>query len=386
MKLAILGTRGIPAQYGGFETFAEQLATRLARMGVAVTVFCPTDSPQPETIYRGVTLKFLRSRPLGQFSELFWDVDCFWAARRGFDVVYMLGVGAGFAAWIPRMFGTVVWINSDGIEWKRSKWSLAQRVYLALAEGLSVLFASRIVADAEAIANYLRARYRGLRQVSTVAYGANLPIARSNHALLDEWDLQPNDYYLIVCRLEPENYVLEIIEGFIRSKSSVPIVVLGNITNPNNYVRKLLAHRSDQVRFLGTVYEQDKLEALRVYAKAYMHGHSVGGTNPSLLEAMACSNLVIAHDNPFNREVLGEAGLYFTTSEQLTSIVNAVNESRVDAEVRRQRAVDTVRSRYRWDQIADAYFELLCDAVNLDAKARLGDKEADIFPPESSVR
>src|ERR1700722_1936818 len=121
MKLAILGCRGIPAQYGGFETFAEQLATRLVMMGVDVTVFCPTDTPRAEVIYRGVTLRYIRSRPLRQFSEVIWDVDCFLAARRGFDVVYMLGVGAGFAAWIPRMFGTIVWINSDGIEWKRGK-------------------------------------------------------------------------------------------------------------------------------------------------------------------------------------------------------------------------------------------------------------------------
>jgi len=317
---------------------------------------------------------------------MFWDVDCFWAARRGFDVVYMLGVGAGFAAWIPRLSGTVVWINSDGIEWKRSKWGLSQRTYLAVAEGLSVLFASRIVADAEAIANYLRARYRGLRRMSTVAYGADLPVERPNQALIEEWGLQPNDYYLIVCRLEPENHVLEIIEGYIRSKPSLPIVILGNITNPNNHVRKLLTYRSDHVRFVGTVYEQEKLAALRLYARAYMHGHSVGGTNPSLLEAMACSNLVIAHDNPFNREVLGESGLYFATSGELASVVEAVNENRVDVVTRKRRARDIISSRYRWDQIADAYFELLCNDVRADANAALKDSESGVLPPKSRVR
>jgi glycosyltransferase involved in cell wall biosynthesis len=281
----------------------------------------------------------------------------------------MLGVGAGCAAWIPRLFGTEVWINTDGIEWKRSKWSFAQRCYLALAEALSVLFASRIVADAEAIASYLRRRYRGLRRMSLVAYGAEPPAETPPRAAIGEWGLQPDEYYLVVCRLEPENHVLEVIEGFIQSHSSLPIVVLGNITTPNNYVRKLLTYRSDQVRFLGTVYEQEKLEALRVHARSYIHGHSVGGTNPSLLEAMACSNLVIAHDNPFNREVLAEAGLYFSTSDQLASVVNLVDEHRVDVEILRRRTREIISSRYRWDQIADAYFALLCDAVNSDVNA-----------------
>jgi glycosyltransferase involved in cell wall biosynthesis len=384
MKLAILGCRGIPAQYGGFETFAEELATRLAMMGVDVTVFCPTDTPKEELIYRGVTLRFIRSRSLKQFSEVIWDVDCFWAARRGFDVVYMLGVGAGFAAWIPRMFGTIVWINSDGIEWKRGKWSRAQRIYLALAEGLSVLFASRIIADAEAIAKYLRARYRRLKRMSTVAYGANLPTSSPNLSLIEDWELKSDDYYLVVCRLEPENHVLEIIEGFVQSKSSLPIVILGNTANPNHYVRQLLAYRSDQVRFVGAVYEKEKLAALRIYARGYMHGHSVGGTNPSLLEAMACSNLVIAHDNPFNREVLGESGLFFETPDQLASIVNAVDEGRVDVETRRRRSRDIISSRYRWDQIAEVYFGLLCNAVGANASPEL--KGSGAVPPKSSIQ
>ena len=384
MKLAILGCRGIPAQYGGFETFAEELATRLAMMGVDVTVFCPTDTPKAEVIYRGVTLRFIRSRPLKQFSEVIWDVDCFWAARREFDVVYMLGVGAGFAAWVPRMFGTIVWINSDGIEWKRGKWSRVQRIYLALAEGLSVLFASRIIADAEAIAKYLRARYRRLKRMSTVAYGANLPTSSPNLSLIEDWGLKPDDYYLVVCRLEPENHVLEIIEGFVQSKSSLTIVILGNTANPNHYVRQLLAYRSDQVRFVGAVYEKEKLAALRIYARGYMHGHSVGGTNPSLLEAMACSNLVIAHDNPFNREVLGESGLFFETPDQLASIVSAVDEGRVDVETRRRRSRDIISSRYRWDQIAEVYFGLLCSAVGANASPEL--KGSGAVPPKSSIQ
>lgn len=359
IKLAILGTRGIPARYGGFETFAEQLATKLAGRGVNVTVFCPAPSPRSDETYRGVTLKFVRFPHLGKYSEMFWDARCLCAARRQFDVVYMLGLGGAFAAWVPRLFGARVWVNTDGIEWKRRKFTWPQRAYLAIAEALSVLFASRIVADASAIAEYLRRRYPGLKHVSTIAYGADLPAGKPDRTFIEEWDLEPDGYYIVVSRLEPENHVLEIVQGFEQTRSSLPLVVLGNIESPNKYVRTVLAHNSARVRFIGTVYDKDKLEALRFYARAYMHGHSVGGTNPSLLEAMACANLVVAHDNPFNREVLGEAGLYFATRGELATIVEDVDGNRVNASVRRQRAADIIASRYCWDHIADAYLALL---------------------------
>jgi glycosyltransferase involved in cell wall biosynthesis len=361
MRLAILGTRGIPASYGGFETFAEQLSTRLAHCGMEVTVFCPSEGRRADANYRKVRLKYVKFRPLGMFSQTIWDSACFWSARKNFDVVYMLGVGAGFAAWIPRLFGTIVWINSDGLEWKRSKWSMLQRTYLALAEALSVLFASRIVADADAIAEYLRKRYRRLKKISTIAYGADIPAKAPDRNLLADWGVEPDSYYLVVCRLEPENHLLEIVEGFERSNSPLPLVIVGSVENPNAYVRNLLADRSGRVRFIGTVYDKEKLTALRYFSRAYLHGHSVGGTNPSLLEAMACSNLVIAHDNPFNREVLGALGLYFKTSADVSGHVDDIDAGRIEVQAHRKASSDRIRERYLWDQIADAYQSLLQD-------------------------
>jgi glycosyltransferase involved in cell wall biosynthesis len=358
VRLAILGTRGIPARYGGFETFAEQLATRLATRGIAVTVFCPSPAPKKDETYKGITLKFVKSPSLGKYSEMFWDAKCFCIARRNFDVVYMLGLGGAFAAWVPRVSRAKVWVNTDGIEWKRSKFTMLQRGYLALAEALSVLFASRIVADSAAIAKYLKGRYPLLKYVSTIAYGANIPKSLPAKGLIEQWGLPPEGYYILVCRLEPENHVLEIVTGYELSGSPLPLVILGNIENPNDYVRDLLSHQSERVRFIGTVYEGQTLAALRFYARAYIHGHSVGGTNPSLLEAMACSNLVIAHDNPFNREVLGDSGLYFSTSADLAKVLNSVMEC-VDSDVRRQRAAEIVESRYSWDKITDEYCTLL---------------------------
>jgi glycosyltransferase involved in cell wall biosynthesis len=339
VKLAILGSRGIPARYGGYETFAEQLGIRLAQKGIQVTVFCPANSPKEDSLYQGVNLRYVVEPKIGAFTQIMWDVKCFCLARHEFDVVYMLGVGASFSAWIPRIFGTKVWINTDGLEWKRSKWNLLQRVYLWLAEAMAVLLATRVI--------------------STIAYGAQIPASNPSLELLQPWSLNPDGYYVVVCRLEPENHVREIILGFEQSNSKVPLIILGNIREPNRYVQSLLELSSDRVRFIGTVYDADRLAALRFYSRGYIHGHSVGGTNPSLLEAMACGNLIIAHDNCFNREVLGDCGQYFRDSSGLCAIVNAVDKGQICRDEVRLCAVSRIQERYQWNQIADQYWELL---------------------------
>jgi glycosyltransferase involved in cell wall biosynthesis len=306
-------------------------------------------------------------------------------ARREYDVVYMLGVGAGFAAWIPRLYGATVWVNPDGLEWKRRKWSWLQRAYLAIAETMSVLFANKIIADADAIAEYLHRRYHGLRKVSTIAYGADVLAGEPSRELLSERSLEPGNYYLVVCRLEPENHMLEIVEGFERSKSQKQLVILGNIENCNSYVQNLLRHKSERIVFLGAIYDRVELSTLRFYACAYLHGHSVGGTNPSLLEAMACWNLVIAHDNPFNREVLGDCGLYWSTREEVASMVDAVDELRVNAGHRKKLAADIIRTRYTWDQIANAYLDALHDAHHARDAAGPTERKHKVVTPVSRV-
>lgn len=293
---------------------------------------------------------------------MLWDARCLWAARKHFDVVYMLGVGAGFAAWIPRAFGGAkVWVNSDGIEWKRRKYTWPERAYLVIAEGLSALFATRVIADAKAIESYLRARYPFRKRISAIAYGADVSDVMPDQHLLEEWNVSPNNYYIVVCRLEPENHVLEVISGFQCSNARIPLLIVGNIEHPNAYVQSLLQHQSNSVRFIGTVFDQKKLQALRHFSRAYIHGHSVGGTNPSLLEAMACSNLVIAHDNAFNREVLEDAGLYFRTRSDISNAINEIDNGAVDRPLLRQKATDRIRLHYHWNQIADAYAGLLTE-------------------------
>lgn len=358
-KIAILGTRGIPARYGGFETFADEIAQRLVQKGVAVTVFCEKQEGEQPGDYRGVRLEYVSSPRLGPLTTIVFDLSCLWRARKRFDVVYMLGYGASLFCIIPRMFGGKVWINMDGIEWARSKWSWAARVYLRIMEGIAMWTPNRIIADADAIQANLAARYSHLPPCSVIPYGAEIVDVAPPVNLLAEWGLEPDGYYLVVCRLEPENYVLEILQGFAASNSTLPLIVLGNHHTNTPYVAQLLAVQDERIRFVGTVYDKAKLQALRYHCLAYFHGHSVGGTNPSLLEALGCGNAVIAHDNPFNREVAGEAACYFTGAQDIPALVAQMEADEGGRAAMRNRAREIVAGRYTWEKVTESYLRLL---------------------------
>lgn len=360
LRMAILGSRGIPARYGGFETFAEELASRLVARGVEVAVYGEAGGEPRPARYRGITLVSLPSPRRGPLRTLVFDLRCLWHARKAFDVVYMLGYGSALFCFIPRLYGARVWINMDGIEWRRAKWGALAKRYFRAMEWTAVRVASRIVADAEAVKAHLVSRHRWRAPCSVMPYGASVEDGAPAEGLLDEWDLTAHGYYLAVARLEPENHVLEIIAGWKLAATTRLLVVVGDASIPTAYVRRVRAAAGPGVRLLGGVYEGEKLRALRCYAAAHLHGHSVGGTNPSLLEALACGSPVIAHDNPFNREVAGDVGSYFTHAEDLARRVDACDllSPRERADLR-ARARDRIRALYDWDRIAGGYLELL---------------------------
>lgn len=360
LRIAILGTRGIPARYGGFETFAEQLSVRLVQRGFQVTVYaeCVTPPP-PDRMYRGVRVRYRRRPRLGPASVIAYDCACLWDACHDYDLVYMLGYGAAWACWWPRVWGTPVWINVDGLEWARSKWGVLARLYLRVMEWVATQTATRIIADAQAIAHRFRLRYPRGAPCTTIAYGADIVNpAEVDPAPLQAWGLTPGHYALVVARPEPENHVLEIIEGHLQHSSDRPLVVVGDVSGVTPYQRRLLALRSHRVLFIGAIYDLAPLTALRAHAAVYLHGHSVGGTNPSLLESMACGCLVIAHDNPYNREVAGAAAEYFSGAPSLARALDLLRDESPDRLQRRRQAVqDRVRHYYNWDRIADTYAE-----------------------------
>ena len=375
LRIAILGTRGIPAGYGGFETFAEQLATRLAARGHRVTVYAETDGTAPvaDADYRGVRVRYRRRPHWGPASVLAYDCACLWDARSGYDLVYMLGYGAAWACWWPKVYGVPVWINVDGLEWARSKWSTVARLYLRAMEWVASWVATRLIADAQAIANRFRKTYPKCVPCSFIAYGAELVQHEgADPAALAQWGLQPYRYMLVVARPEPENHILEIIQGYLLHGGEWPLVVVGSVTGATAYQQRLLAMASEKVRFVGGIYDPGQLQSLRVHAACYLHGHSVGGTNPSLLEALACGNWVFAHDNPYNREVARDTADYFETPEQLAQSLSRWAGS-ADAQrfERSHRARQVVAEHYTWDEIVDAYEALMraeCAARGTGAK------------------
>lgn len=372
-RVAILGSRGIPARYGGFETFAEQLALGLTHAGVEVTVFAEAaadQAAQPTFDYQGIRVQPIRLRQLGPATTIWYDLVCLWRARRGFDVVYMLGYGAAFGCWLPRCWGTQVWINMDGLEWKRSKWHPLARAYLRGMEACMARVATRVLADAQAIQTYYQHRYPTGAPTSFIPYGAHVPNAVTTHdelsVQLHTWHLAPDAYLLIVARMEPENHISEMLNAYLAVADRLPwpLVIVGEHRANNAYCARLRQIEHPHIRFIGTVYDATQLTALRRGARAYLHGHSVGGTNPSLLEAMACGNLVIAHDNPFNREVLDGQGFYFADTSALSRVLIQLTTLDEASRQRHRQAVwHRVQTTYSWSQVVAAYLALLAQDV-----------------------
>lgn len=375
LRIALLGARGIPASYGGFETFAEQLSVRLVERGHEVTVYAETsESPQEDMFYQGVRVRHKRRPRWGAASVLAYDCACLWDARRGYDLVYMLGYGAAWACWWPRVFGVPVWINVDGLEWARSKWGRAARIYLRCMEWVASKVATRLIADAEAIGRRFREVYPKGAPSSFIAYGAELvQTGDVDPSVLSVWGLQPYRYMLVVARPEPENHILEIVQGYGMHGGDWPLVVVGDVSGSSAYQQLLRQHASERVRFVGGIYDAGQLASLRVHTACYLHGHSVGGTNPSLLEALACGNWVIAHDNPFNREVARDAADYFETPEQLARSLDQVFvQSDSLRQQRSQHARRIVSEHYTWDAIADAYEALMYSECRSHGRAAAG--------------
>jgi glycosyltransferase involved in cell wall biosynthesis len=368
MKVAILGTRGIPARYGGFETFAEKLSIGLAEMGFDVTVFCEEGQSAGPAMYRGVRLRYLSAPALGPLQTIVFDVKSLWAARKGYDIVYMLGYGAAPFCMIPRLWNTEVWINPDGLEWARAKWGLFARNYFRMMEWFSIKTANRLIADAAAIEASLAERHGAISKCTVIPYGCEVIDDVPPTEPLAQWGLARASYYVVVCRLEPENHLLEILRAFKSSSSSKQLIVVGDHRSASRYVQQLRLIHDPRIRMIGTVYDQAKLTALRYHSFGYMHGHSVGGTNPSLLEAMGCGNLIFAHDNPFNRETLGSSAQFFASDRELTTNIELAEKDGASANRLREGAKMRARKNYRWADIISTYADLIVErTVQVDA-------------------
>ena len=324
MKLRILGTRGVPASHGGFETFAEELALYLCQRGWDVTVYCQAEgrAAPREDVWQGVRRVHIAVAGDGPLSTVIFDWRALCHAARHGDLCLTLGYNtAVFCAWL-RLRGVPNLINMDGVEWRRAKWGALPRAWFWLNDWAGCWLGNHLIADHPEIARHLATRVRASK-ITTIAYGAARLQDLPTTAVLDK-GLRPGNYLTVVARAEPENSVLEIVRGFSSKPRSFELAVLGKYEADHPYHLAVRAAASTQVHFLGAIYDKPVLQALRFHSLGYVHGHQVGGTNPSLVEALGAGNAVIAHDNPYNRWVLGSTGRFFHEEAAFAQTLDAL--------------------------------------------------------------
>jgi glycosyltransferase involved in cell wall biosynthesis len=378
-SILILGTRGVPAGHGGFETFAEHLALFLAARGWAVVVYCQNEVPRVTVRvrreqWRGIERRVVSVTSRGPLAALEFDYHCVVDAARHGGLCLVLGYnGAAFLPWL-RLRGRKILINMDGIEWRRPKWGLPARGWFWLNEWIGAWVSNRLVADHPVIAAHLATR-RPRSAIATIPYGGT-PITEAPQAPVLAMGLTPDRYFVSIARVEPDNNILTLIEAFSRRPRGAMLVVLGRLDDANPYHRRVraVAAANPEVILPGAIYEPSVVAALRFHARAYLHGHMVGGTNPSLVEALWAGNAVIAHDNPYNRWTAGDAGFYFDGADACERMIEralcdgpAVASARAAA---RARAAAT----FGWEDVLMAY--------EREALSLLTGREAPFANPE----
>jgi glycosyltransferase involved in cell wall biosynthesis len=358
LRIAMIGTRGVPARYGGFETAVEEVGSRLAARGHDVTVYCRAaeGDRRPDT-YAGMRLVHrpaLRHRALETLSHTALSVLHVVTHRVDAAVVF----NAANAPLLPvlRAARIPVATHVDGLEWQRAKWGRTGRRYYRVAESLAVRWSDGLIADARGIAEYYRAQFGA--PTREISYGA--PIVQAAGDRLAELGLGPRGYHLVVARFEPENHVDLVVAGYVRSSARLPLVVVGSAPYAQRYTDLVHEAADERVRFLGAVWDAELIDQLFSGAATYLHGHSVGGTNPALLRAIGAGAPTAAFDVTFNREVLGDAGRYFTDEAEVAAVVEEAESDPGGAEARGAALRERARG-YDWDDVATRYETLMTD-------------------------
>ncbi|CAL8968612.1 hypothetical protein PROP_00333 [Propionicimonas sp. T2.31MG-18] len=359
MRVALIGTRGVPARYGGFETAIEEVGSRLAARGHEVVVYCrPADGEAILDEYLGmelVNLPSVRRRSLETISHTALSV--LHRSLAGVDSAIVFNAANAPLLPVVRARGIPVATHVDGLEWKRAKWGPIGSRYYRMGEAMAVRWSDALIADAQGIADYYRDKFSA--QTRLIAYGAPI-LTEPGSGRLRELGLEPHGYHLVVARFEPENHVLEIVRGYVASDAARPLVVVGSAPYSDEYTAAIHEAADERVRLVGGLWDQELLDQLYANALTYLHGHSVGGTNPSLLRAAGAAAFVVAFDVSFNREVVGPFAEYFADE---AGVGAALRLAEADPASARDRGLDLQRdiARYSWDDVADAYERLLSD-------------------------
>ena len=364
MKIAFISTRGIPNNYGGFEQFAEYISVGMAQRGHEVVVYSPKFHPYQESTYKGVRIKHIYSPETWMGSSVgsfFYDFASLRDAlkKEDFDIIYEAGYTSIIPAYIwfnvKKRKRPIFTTNMDGLENKRSKFSPMVRRFLDWEEKMAVKYSHYLIADNMGIHDYYKEKYG--KESKFLAYGADIH-DDFKAEYLEEFGLKSEEYYILIARLEPENNIVMAIEGYLHSKENGrrPLIVVGKTNTPHGkeLVEKYGNERN--VEFVGGIYDFKKLDSVRHFSKAYFHGHSVGGTNPSLLEAMAAGCFIFAHDNIFNRAVLKENAFYYLSADKVTEYLNRIDTIAEGSKIQyTARNIEVIRNEYSWESLIDKH-------------------------------
>jgi glycosyltransferase involved in cell wall biosynthesis len=358
LKIAIMGIRGIPANYGGFETFAEELSTRLAQRRHEVTVYGRSHNVKyPDKFYRGVRLVVLPTIRHKYFDTVAHTFLCVMhSLTQNYDVILVCNSANAIFSWIPRLKRIPVAMNVDGLEWKRAKWNFLGKAFYRLSEWLGTFCVNEVVTDARDIEQYYFKRYN--KRSTYIPYGAPVGRIETDEAL-QRFNLQPKQYVLYVSRFEPENNPHHVVRAFEQVRTDLKLVMVGDAPYSSEFIQKLKSTRDPRIIFTGYVFGQGYRE-LQSNAYLYIQGTEVGGTHPALLEGMGHGNCVLANDVPEHREVLGEAGYFFTIGHNgdLRDKMQYLLDNPQVAKKAGQNAMARIQERYTWDRITDSYEQL----------------------------
>ncbi|HDQ15910.1 MAG TPA: DUF1972 domain-containing protein [Bacteroidetes bacterium] len=359
MKIAIMGIRGIPANYGGFETFAEEIAPRLVRYGHEVTVYGRSNNINYNSnYYKGVKIKILPTIRHKYFDTVAHTFLCaLHSLFNRYDAILICNSANSAFSWIPRLKGQKVVLNVDGLEWKRKKWNILGQWFYKISEYLATIFPNHIVSDAVEIQKYYLDKFK--KKSTYIAYGA--PTERVlTQEVLHKFDLKPRQYILYVSRLEPENNAHLVVKAFEKVRTDMKLVVVGDAPYNKEYIKKLKSTTDPRIVFTGYVFGKGYRE-FQSNAYIYIQATEVGGTHPALLEGMGFGNCVLANDVVEHREVLGGAGIYFQSNpdnEELRQKIQFLCDNVVEVEKYRALAQRRVKEKYTWEKVSRDYESL----------------------------
>lgn len=350
----------MPAAHGGFETFAEHLALYLVAHGWRVVVYCHDDKADPivEDVWQGVERVHIPVGHAGPKGTIVFDWKATAHAAQFGDLCLTLGYNTAVFCTLLRIRGVPNLINMDGIEWSRAKWGAVAKTWFWLNDWAGCWLGNHLVADHPEIKVHLSSRVRE-DKITMIPYGADA-VTDAPFEPVRALGLEPGRYLSMIARAEPENSLLEVVSGFSRKQRGCQLAVLGKYEpDKNAYHRAVMAAAGPEVLFLGAIYDKDIVKALRFHSVAYIHGHQVGGTNPSLVEAMAAGNPVIAHDNQFNRWVAGEAARYFNGADECSNLLDEVLQSPCLLGEMKAGSAQRYQNNFTWEKVLAEYQTLL---------------------------